>query len=118
MLTQKATHLKKKMKLNSKQELIPHGLNLKQVKKYSWQENLVYEYNPEAREIHHNKRSFDTTKLQLFERQKIHITLNILYLNISNAVRKLTWEKYLYFRISPGIYYDNKKLILSDKSGT
>lgn len=58
----------KKMKLNSKQELIPHGLNLKQVKKYSWQENLVYEYNPEAREIHHNKRSFDTTKLQLFER--------------------------------------------------
>lgn len=58
----------KKMKLNSKQELIPHRLNLKQVKKYSWQENLVYEYNPEAREIHHNKRSFDTTKLQLFER--------------------------------------------------
>lgn len=56
------------MKLNSKQELIPHGLNLKQVKKYSWQENLVYEYNPEVREIHHNKRSFDTTKLQLFER--------------------------------------------------
>lgn len=41
----------------------------------------------------------------------------ILCINIPNTFIKLIWKKYLQFRRSPDVNYDDKKLPLVDKNG-